>query len=94
VVGLLGGVASGNPVSIIQNAAKILPESSALGSAVAGAAAITRGDYRKALSMANNLAPPGPLKSALATAQNALAMVDQARGVMNNAKSAVPSLRN
>jgi hypothetical protein len=68
VLGLLGSIASGNIMGIVQNAAKLVPEDNPLGAAIAGAAAITRGDFKKALDSASKIAPGTPIGKAIATA--------------------------
>jgi hypothetical protein len=68
VLGLLGSIASGNIMGIVQNAANLVPEDNPLGAAIAGAAAITKGDFKKALDAASKIAPGTPIGKAIATA--------------------------
>jgi hypothetical protein len=88
VIGLLGAVASGNPLRILQNAAALVPEDHPLGAAIVGVAAISKGDFKKALDAASKVAPGTSIGQAISAANSVTKSVDAA---VSSVRDAVPS---
>jgi hypothetical protein len=86
VLGLLGSIATGNIMGIVQNAAALVPEDNPLGAAVHGAAAIARGDFKAALSSASKIAPNTKLGAVVTQVHSTVKTVDQAVGAAKDAK--------
>jgi hypothetical protein len=83
VVGLLGSIATGNVMGIVQNAAALVPADNPLGAAISGVAAVARGDYKGALAAAAKIAPGTPVGRAISAVNDVTktvtGMVDQAK---------------
>jgi hypothetical protein len=83
VVGLLGSIASGNVMGIVQNAAALVPADNPLGAAISGVAAVARGDYKGALAAAAKIAPGTPVGRAISAVNDVTktvtGVVDQVR---------------
>ncbi len=85
VIGLLGSVATGNVMGIVQNAAALVPADNPLGAAISGVAAVARGDYKGALAAAAKIAPGTPIGHAISVVNDATKTVT---GVMDQVKAA------